>query len=619
MNARKPGLIRRLFSTLWAAITWLRVSLANLLFIVILLLVVVALLPKDGGILPDKVALRVAPSGFLVDQFSYVDPITQLMQQTNEEPAETLVRDVIRAIDGGAADPRITSMVLDLNYLMGGGLSKLEEIGSALKRFRSSGKPIYAISDNYSQEQYYLASYADEILMHPMGSLILTGYGSYRSYFKTALDKLQVNMHIFRTGDYKDAVEPYLRDDMSDASREHNSRWLNQLWLTYTSTVERERKLETGDINNFINHMSERLAENEGDLASTAVGLRLIDRIATHNQQNDYLIRRVGKDPRDNVYQAIDFQDYLRFIPPKNPLPNTDTIGLIVAKGVILDGQQPEGTIGGDTLSELIREAREERDLKALVLRIDSGGGSAFASELIREQLELTRQQGIPVLVSMGSVAASGGYWIAMGADEIWATPTTITGSIGVFSAFPTLENSLDKLGISTDGVGTTELADALRLDRPLSPQAADVLQQSVDSIYQRFLSIVAENRHTTPEQVHAVGQGRVWTGMAAKELGLVDQLGELPEVLAAAAARAGLEEYDVLELQKPLSPRELLAKQLAGEVAKFTPHSVSLLQPSPLLAIARAAEEQLQPLWQLLNSGSSRAVYAHCLDCVAP
>lgn len=619
MNARKPGLIRRFFSALWAAITWLRVSLANLLFIVILLVVIVALLPKDGGILPNKIALRVAPSGFLVDQFSYVDPVTQLLQQTNEEPAETLVRDVVKAIDSGAADPRITSMVLDLNYLMGGGLSKLEEIGSALQRFRSAGKPIYAVSDNYSQEQYYLASYADEILMHPMGSLILTGYGSYRSYFKTALDKLQVNMHVFRTGDYKDAVEPYLRDDMSDASREHNSRWLNQLWDTYTSTVERERKLEPGDINNFINHMSERLAENEGDLASTAVALGLIDRIATRNQQNDLLIRRVGEDPRENTYLAVDYQDYLRFIPPKNPLPKADKIGLIVAKGVILDGQQPEGTIGGDTLSELIREAREEQDIKALVLRIDSGGGSAFASELIREQLELTRQQGIPVLVSMGSVAASGGYWIAMGADEIWATPTTITGSIGVFSAFPTLENSLDKLGISTDGVGTTELAGALRLDRPLSPQAADVLQQSVDSIYQNFLSIVAENRKITPEQVNAVGQGRVWTGMAARELGLVDHLGELPEVLAAAAARAGLEEYEVLELQKPLSARELLAKQLAGEVAKFTPHPVSLLQPSPLQAAARAVEEQLQPLWQLLNSGSSRAVYAHCLDCVAP
>lgn len=619
MNARKPGLIRRFFAALWAAITWIRVSLANLLFIVIVLVVVVALLPKDAGILPGGIALRVAPSGFLVDQYSYVDPLTQLLQQTNEQPAETLVRDVIKAIDGAAKDPRITSMVLDLNYLMGGGISKLEEIGSALKRFQSSGKPIYAISDNYSQEQYYLASYADEILMHPMGSLILTGYGSYRSYFKTALDKLQVNMHIFRVGDYKDAVEPYLRDDMSDASREHNSRWLNELWSTYTSTVEQERELATGEINNFINHMSDRMATHEGDPAATAVALRLIDRLAGHHEQMDFLISKVGKDPRDDTYFAVDAQDYLRFIPQKNPLPAPDKVGLIVAKGIILDGKQPEGTIGGDTLSALIRDAREEQNIKALILRIDSGGGSAFASELIRQELELTRQQGIPVVVSMGSVAASGGYWIAMGADEIWATPTTITGSIGVFSAFPTLENSLDKLGISTDGVGTTELAGALRLDRPLSPLAANVLQQSVDSIYQRFLNIVADNRQTTPAQVNAVAQGRVWTGLAAKELGLVDELGELPDVIAAAAARAGLDQYEVLELQKPLTPRELLARQLAGELAKFTPHAVSVLQPSPLLAIAHAAEDQLKPLWQLLSTGSSRAVYAHCLECVAP
>lgn len=619
MNARKPGLIRRFFSALWAAVTWVRISLANLLFILIVLVVVVALLPKDAGILPDDIALRVAPSGFLVDQYSYVDPLTQLLQQANEQPAETLVRDVIKAIDGGTTDPRITSMVLDLNYLMGGGISKLEEIGSALKRFQSSGKPIYAISDNYSQEQYYLASYADEILMHPMGSLILTGYGSYRSYFKSALDKLQVNMHIFRVGEYKDAVEPYLRDDMSDASREHNSRWLNELWSTYTTTVEQERELKPGEINNFINAMSDHMATHEGDPAATAVALRLIDQLAGHHEQNDFLISKVGKDPRDDIYLAVDYQDYLRFIPAKNPLPSSDKVGLIVAKGLILDGEQPEGTIGGDTLSALIRDARDNQDIKALVIRIDSGGGSAFASEQIRQELELTRQQGIPVVVSMGSVAASGGYWIAMGADEIWATPTTITGSIGVFSAFPTLENSLDKLGISTDGIGTTELAGSLRLDRPLSPLAANILQQSVDSIYQRFLTIVATNRQTTATHINAVGQGRVWTGLAAKELGLVDQIGDLPEVIAAAAARAGLEEYDVLDVQKPLSPRELLAKQLAGELAKFTPHAVSLLQPSPLLAVAHAAEDQLKPLLQLLGKSSSRTVYAHCLECVAP
>jgi protease-4 len=618
MNAKKPGLIRRFFSAIWNLITWIRISLANLLFIVIVLFVVVALLPKDAGVMPSDMALRVAPSGFLVDQYSYVDPLTQLLQQTSNGQAETLVRDVIKAIDAGAQDSRVTSMVLDLNLLLGGGISKLEEIGSALARFRSSGKPIYAISDNYSQEQYYLASYADEVLMHPMGNVLLLGYSSYRSYFKTALDKLHVNMHIFRVGEYKDAVEPYLRDDMSEASREHNSQWLNELWSTYTSTVEQQRRLASGEIDRFINRMSDSLAAHNGDPAATAVGLRLIDRLASHAEQNQFLVERVGKERDSDLYRAIDFQDYLHHIPVP-PLPSPDKVGLVIAKGLILDGEQPEGTIGGETLSELIRQAREEDNIKALVVRIDSGGGSAFASELIRQELEITRQQGIPILVSMGSVAASGGYWIAMGADEVWATPTTLTGSIGVFSAFPTLENSLDKLGIATDGVGTTELAGALRVDRPLSPLAANVLQQSVNSIYQRFLSLVADNRQSTPEHINTLGQGRVWTGLTAKELGLVDHLGDLQEVIAAAAARAGLDDYDVVEVEKALSPRERLAKQLAGELAQLTPHSVDLLQPSPLLALVHAAEEQLKPLVKLLNAGNSRAVYAHCLECVAP
>ncbi|WP_439136283.1 signal peptide peptidase SppA, partial [Pseudomaricurvus sp.] len=575
MSARKPGFIRRFFSAIWSILTWIRTSIANLLILLVILIIVVALLPKEAQQMPDEIALRVAPSGFLVDQYSYVDPVTQLLQQTSDEKAETLVKDVIKAIESGADDQRITSMVLDLNHLMGGGLSKLEEIGTALQRFKDSGKAIYAISDNYTQEQYYLASYADEVLMHPMGNLILTGYGSYRNYFKSALDKLHLKMHIFRVGEYKDAVEPYVRDDMSEASREHNSQWLNELWATYTSTVEQQRQLAEGDIDEFINNMDDRLAEHGGDTAATAAAMHLVDQLASHGQQNQFLISKVGKQRDSEEYRAIDFEDYLDFIPKPTAI-GSDKVGLLIAKGMILDGEQPEGTIGGETLSKLIRQAREDKSIKALVLRVDSGGGSAFASELIRQELDITRQQGIPVLVSMGSVAASGGYWIAMGADEIWATPTTITGSIGVFSAFPTLEESLAEIGISTDGIGTTDLAGALRMDRPLSPLAANVLQQSVNNIYQRFLHIVAENRQTTTAQVNAVGQGRVWTGLAAKDLGLVDELGNLQDTIAAAAEKAGLKEYKVLDIEKQLTPRERLAKQLAGELASITPHSVS-------------------------------------------
>lgn len=363
--------------------------------------------------------------------------------------------------------------------------------------------------------------------------------------------------------------------------------------------------------------MDDKLAEQGGDPAATAVAMNLVDQLASHGEQNQFLMGKVGKKADVNEYKAIDFDDYLDFAPKHTPL-GKDKVGLLIAKGMILDGEQPEGNIGGETLSKLIRQARDNKNIKALVLRVDSGGGSAFASELIRQELDITRQLGIPVLVSMGSVAASGGYWIAMGADEIWATPTTITGSIGVFSAFPTLEESLSEIGISTDGIGTTDLAGALRMDRPLSPLAANVLQQSVNNIYQRFLQIVADNRQTTTAQVNAVGQGRVWTGLAAKDLGLVDELGDLQDTIAAAAEKAGLKEYEVLDIEKPLTPRERLAKQLAGELSAIAPHDVQLFQ-SPALAILQSAQKQLEPLVKLLNTGGSRAVYAQCLECLAP
>lgn len=615
MSSSNPGILRRIFSGLWRLLTWIRTSLANLLFLVLILLVVVVMLPKEVRQMPEETALRVAPSGFLVDQYRYIDPLTQILEQ-DQQQTETLVRDLITTINSAADDKRITSLVLDLNYLEGGGLSKLQEIGRALTRFKQSGKPIYALSDAYSQEQYYLASYADDIIVHPMGAVILTGYGSYRNYFKSALEKLSLNMHVFRVGEYKDAVEPYLRDQMSEASREHNSQWLNELWASYTDDVEQQRELAASGINNYINQLDKHLQANQGNPAKTAQSLALVDHLFSHPQQKEFLIEKLGKDEELDDYKALEYEDYLSFLKQEEP-QTTAKVGLIVAKGVILDGEQPEGSIGGDTLSQLIRDARDDENIKALVVRVDSGGGSAFASEVIRQEMALTQQAGIPILISMGSVAASGGYWISMAADEVWATPNTITGSIGVFSAFPTIENSLEKVGISTDGVGTTELAGALRLDRPLSPLAKNILQQSVNSIYQQFLDLVAEARQTTSAQIHAVAQGRVWTGRAAKDLGLVDKLGDLNEVIVAAAELAELTNYQVFEIKKPLSPSEQFAKELAGEFSGVS--QSALIQPSPLIELLNSAQTQLKPLVTLLKSGDPRSVYAHCMECVTP
>ncbi|MBR9908887.1 MAG: signal peptide peptidase SppA [Gammaproteobacteria bacterium] len=610
--------IRRIFSLFWRLITWLRVGLANLIFILLIIIVIAALYPEEERQMPTSIALRVAPSGFLVDQYSYIDPLTQIMRPAEDQQVETRVRDLVEAINSAASDQRITALVLELGELYGGGLSKLQEVGTALAAFKRSGKPVYALSDSYTQDQYYLASFADEIIMHPMGAMILTGYGSYRHYYKQALDKLALNMHVFRAGEYKDAVEPYLRNTMSEASREHNSRWLGELWSSYTANIEQQRSLEAGSIDDYINRMDTHLAAHQGDSAAAAQAAGIVDTLATHPQQQQLLVTRLGRDKKHDGYRALDYRHYLAFVQRDkllNPVP--DQIGLLVARGMILDGEQPQGSIGSETLAQLIREARDDDAIKAVVVRIDSGGGSAFASEVIRQELAATRASGKPILVSMGSVAASGGYWIAMGADEVWATPSTITGSIGVFSAFPTLDTSLDKLGIHSDGVGTTELAGALRIDRPLSPLVANLLQQSVDSIYQRFLNLVAQARDSTPEQIDRIGQGRVWTGSSAKQLGLVDELGQLEDVIAAAADRAGLDSYEVVEVHKPLTPAEQIIKRLSGKLLQVRTH---LAAPgSQLELLLGLASQQLQPLLQLLNSNDPRSVYAHCLDCVTP
>lgn len=609
---KKPGLLRRSIGALWGLLTWLRTTTFNILFLIVILAIIASLASEETAVMPESTALRIAPSGFLVDQRSYVDPVTQFLEQSSPEDAETLVRDLTTSLKRAAEDDRITALVLDLSNLFGGGISKLEEIGQALQTFKATGKKIYAVSDNYSQDQYYLASYADTIYLNPMGTVLLTGYGSYRNYFKSALDKLDLNFHVFRVGEYKDAVEPFLQDHMSDASREHNQLWLTDLWQTYYEQVEQQRGLSPDTLNDYINNLDQHMAANAGDSATLAKNKNLVDELASRHTINQQLREALGEDDNGG-YDAIDYWDYLDFTDREQP-QSADTIGLLIAKGAILDGQQPEGTIGGDTLAALIEDARENSDIKALVIRVDSPGGSAFASEVIREQLNVTREAGIPIVVSMGSVAASGGYWISMGADEVWATPTTITGSIGVFSAFPTLENTLGRLGISTDGIGTTKLAGALRVDRPLSPLASNVLQQSVDNIYQRFLAIVAEARQSTPEQVHSVAQGRVWTGTAAQELGLVDNLGSLDDAIAAAADKAELTDYQIEEVRKPLTPGEQLLLELSGGMVSIGQKISASWQLPAFWQQALAPVQQQMQLLQQMND--PQGVYAQCLEC---
>lgn len=609
----------RVFSFLWRGLSWLRTALLNIITLVILVAVLMAIFAPRGTSLPDKAPLLLSPSGILVDQYSYTSPSARLMNVGNEGPMETLVRDVVDIIDHAAHDDRITGLLLLLDNLDGGGLSKLQEIGEAIDRFRAEGKPVIALADNYTQQQYFLASYADEIYLNDMGSLALTGMGLYRNYFKDAFDKLAVNFHVFKVGQFKDFVEPYTRNDMSDASREHNQLWLDALWQVYTDQVEQRRQLEPGTLTTFINSMGEKLQATQGDTAQLALQHRLVDRVGTRQARTSELIQRFGAAGDDpEKVQYIEAESYNQHL-LGTPGMQQGNIGLIVASGTILDGHHPEGTIGGDSLSELIRKARQDEEVKAVVLRVDSGGGSAFASEIIRQELQRLREAGKPIVVSMGSVAASGGYWIAMAADEVWATPTTITGSIGVFGLFPALEKTFNKLGIHTDGVGTTELAGAMRLDTALPEEAAQVLQLGVEHIYHRFLHIVAASRGSDPAAIDQVAQGRVWTGIKAQDLGLVDEIGYLNDAFAAAAQHAGLDEYQVKLIERDLTPQEQLIRQLLGSESVQTAwHAATKNGISMETAWLQQLKSNLPEEANVLMTGKTPKVYALCLECNA-
>ncbi|MFV0476439.1 MAG: signal peptide peptidase SppA [Parahaliea sp.] len=609
----KPSILRRFFSGLWRTITWLRVALANILFL--FFLVVVYLLFRDSGpeLLPPQAALLLNPIGYVVDQRTPVDPYTAFFSEPNPANHEVVLQDVIDAIDYATDDPAITVLVMELDNLMSVGISKTNEISKALERFRATGKPIIARGDYYSQDQYLLASQADTVLMHPFGGVALEGFSSYRNYYQQALEKLSVNMHVFKAGEHKSIAEPFIRNDMSSAEREITQRWLDSLWQHYSRDIESRRVLESGTVNDYVNRYAAILEAHQGDMGAAAFDVGLVDQLVLRGASNDYIAGAVGAYDDDGQYQAVPFEEYvLRKRPLQLAAVTAPRIAVVTAEGDIMPGEQPPGTIGGDTLARLIYETAGAEGIKAIVLRINSGGGSVFASEVIRQAITEVQSQGLPVVVSMGAVAASGGYYIAAGADLIYATPTTITGSIGVFAAFPTIDGLMNRMGVHTDGVGTTELAGSLRVDRPLNEQLASVLTQSVENTYSKFLTLVAEGRGMTVEEVDALAQGRVWSAADAKDKGLLDRLGSLEEAIAAAAELAGLEDYEVEHVHPVLSPQEQLLQQLAQQMKGSTripvgAHSATL---QLLLTPLNSAATMLASLQDPAH------LYMRCVSC---
>ena len=612
--SEKKGFIRRFFHFVGKIVNVIR-HLISLLFLVFFLIIIGGMFAGDIQKIPDKGALYLAPSGVLVDQRSYVDPLAQALSQSDQRDAETLVRDVVDALDHAQYDARITHILLDTNYLAGGGIAKLEEISSALQRFKKSGKPIIAIGDNFTQPQYFLAAHADEIILNPMGSIMLTGFSSYSNYYKEALDKLKVNMHIFRVGKYKSAVEPFMGNSMSDEARADRRDLLNSLWQYYSSQIEHLRGLPTGALDNLVDNMHLRLADANGDTASLALDQGLVDMVASRTETYQYLKQVLPTANGD--FASISMPAYLNNIKLSklNAVDKTKPlVALVVASGNILDGNQPEGTVGGDSIANIFEGINEDDRVKAVVLRVDSPGGSAFASDVIRDAIAETRNNDIPVVVSMGSYAASGGYWIATEADRVLAMSTTITGSIGVFGLVPTFEDSLKALGIHSDGVGTSPISGMMQLDQPMTPQAKMIIQSGVENVYTRFLTLVAEARETTPGEVHKIAQGRVWTGEKAVQLGLVDELGDLNQAIKKAANIAGISNYRVDYRRKELSFIEQIMMEINGNVsAAIRAMGIGSWLPQSL---QREVDNVLKPLEMLDTLTDPNGIYLYCESC---
>jgi protease-4 len=611
----KPSLLRRIFSGIWNGITRVRLALSNLLFLAMLAIIYFFYMGGTPEPLPDKAALLLGPGGSIVDQKSFVEPLEALLGNPSPEDHEVLLRDVIEAIETATDDPAINSMVMDLNHLSSVGISKTLEIARAIESFKASGKPVVAVADYYGQDKYLLASYADTIIVHPYGGVALEGFSSYQNYFREALEKLSINIHVFKVGEHKSAVEPLLRDDMSPGEKEISARWLQGIWGQYTQVVEQQRELAPGSVDAYINNYADHLNAQGGDIGKAALEAGLVDKLMGRAQANKYLIELVGASNDDGLFEAVEFTRYLSRKRPLIPQSlDGDKVAVITAQGSMLNGEQPPGTIGGDSLARLIRSASEEEGVEAIVIRISSGGGSVFASEVIRQAILHVKEKGLPIVTSMGSVAASGGYYIAAQTDQIWATPATITGSIGVFAAFPTVERLFDRLGVHTDGVGTTDLAGSLRVDRPLNPQIAAALTSSVENTYRGFVDLVAKGRSMTPEAVDLVAQGRVWSAPDALERGLVDKLGHLSDAIEAAAELAGLEDYKIRYVRLPVSPRDLLMQQLADRVGSLHLWSAS--------STATALSHFMQPVVSLAeeigNMNDPANLYIQCLSCKA-
>lgn len=616
--ASKGNWTKSLFLGLWAVLNFSRKLFFNIIFLVLFVGLIVAL-SQDND--PMKVnnnsALMLSLTGTLVIEKEGIDPFEQFVQdafgQESDNP-EMLVREVVKVIENAKQDRRISAMILDLNGLAGGGLDKLRTVATAIEDFKTSGKPVYAIGDYFTQSQYYLAAHADHVYMNPMGALLIEGFGRYGMYYKDMLEKLKITTHIFRVGTYKSAVEPFMRNDMSEAAKQANQLWLDTYWEQYKQDIAAARGFDVNNFDETLSELVEKFNNAGGNFAQYAVDHQWVDALKTREEIRLELSEVVGTGDNPLGINITAYRTYSNVVNAPLPVPESDLskVAVVVAKGTILNGTQKAGTIGGDSTAQLLRKARLDDNVKAVVLQIDSPGGSSFASEIIRQEVLELKNAGKPVVVSMSTYAASGGYWIAANADKIFASPSTITGSIGVFGMFMTYENTLDYLGIHNDGVGSTEMAGLSPL-RPLAPEFGQLLQRSVESSYHDFISLVANAREMELTQVDGIAQGRVWIGEDALELGLVDELGTLSDAINSAAEFAELEQYDTFYVQRSLSPQELFWKEFFGQAFGVVGKWQFAETNSAIVDMVKSVVSELDNVRKL---NDPMGVYVLCMQC---
>ena len=607
----------RFFRALWRFLDGLRRGL-HLLLLLALFAVLVGVLRESIPHLPERGALVIHPSGEIVEQLAGVPLERALSEASDRSAPQTLLWDLSEAIRTAAGDARIQALLIETDDLGGVGQVKLEELASAIAVFRAQGKKVIAHGSYFLQGQYYLAAQADEVYLDPFGFVLLDGYERYSLFFKDALDRLGVDVHLFRAGRYKSAAEPLVRRDMSPEDREETRAYLQALWSGYRGAVARARGTTPEAIARYAEGYAAAVGAAGGDAAVVAKAAGLVTDLRTARQVGARLQELVGRDAGADSFRRVSQQEYLRVIAAERQLHRgrSAQIGVVIASGEILDGVQPPGSVGGESTARLLREARLDAAIKAVVLRIDSPGGSVFASEQIHREVEALKRAGKTVIASMSDVAASGGYYIAAPADEIIASGNTITGSIGVFAGIPTFERSLDKLGINVDGVGTTPLSGALRLDRSMSKDAAQLLQATVDHTYEEFLARVAAGRGKTREQVDAIAQGRVWAGVDAASRGLIDRIGGYDDAIKAAASRARLgKDYGVRRIEPELSLTQQLLLQLRAGAAVLARAVAGEL--SPAARIVAGIDPRAREFARLERLASANRPVAYCFCSV--